>query len=128
MTMSSASAPSAPLEPLAPSKIELVQQDVIAAVRTVFDPEIPVNIYDLGLIYDIQLASVSEEKSDVFDARIVMTLTTPNCPVAGSMPGMVERAVSAVPELNSVKVELVFDPPWDKSRMSDEAKLQLNMF
>ncbi len=125
MTMSSASAP---LEPIALSKIELVQQDIIAAVRTVFDPEIPVNIYDLGLIYDIQLASVSEEKPDIFDARIVMTLTTPNCPVAGSMPGMVERAVSAVPELNSVKVDLVFDPPWEKDRMSDEAKLQLNMF
>ena len=111
-----------------PSKIELVQQDVIASIRTVFDPEIPVNIYDLGLIYDVQLKSVSEDRPDQFDLKIVMTLTTPNCPVAGSMPGMVERSVSTVSELNQVTVDLVFDPPWDKSRMSDEARLQLNMF
>lgn len=116
------------LTPMTPSKIELVQQDVIASIRTVFDPEIPVNIYDLGLIYDIQLKTAPEGKEDKFDLRIVMTLTTPGCPVAGSMPGMVERAVSGIEELNDIAVDLVWDPPWDRSRMSDEAKLQLNMF
>lgn len=113
---------------MTPSKIELVQQDVIACIRTVFDPEIPINIYELGLIYDIQLKSAPEDKPDLFDLRIIMTLTTPGCPVAGSMPGMVERAVSGLPELNQILVDLVWDPPWDKSRMSDEAKLHLNMF
>jgi FeS assembly SUF system protein len=100
-------------------------EKIVAALRTVFDPEIPVNIYDLGLIYKIDVRPIENGKADV---HIDMTLTTPNCPVAGSMPGMVERAVSNVDEVNDVDVALVWDPPWDKSQMSDEAKLQLNMF
>ncbi len=102
-----------------------LEQRVIARIRTVFDPEIPVNIYDLGLIYVIHFEPAMEDR---FDLHIQMTLTTPNCPVAGSMPGLVERAVKDMPELHQIKVELVFDPPWNKDRMSDEAKLQLNMF
>jgi FeS assembly SUF system protein len=100
-------------------------EKIVAAVRTVFDPEIPVNIYDLGLIYKIDVKPLENNKADV---EIQMTLTTPNCPVAGSMPGLVERAVRNVEEINDIKVDLTFDPPWTKDMMSDEAKLQLNMF
>jgi len=118
------SIPTATPEALA-ENIATVGEKVITCIRTVFDPEIPVNIYDLGLIYKVDLNPVESGK---YDLHITMTLTTPGCPVAGSMPGMVERAVMNMDELNDVKVELVWDPPWDKSRMSDEAKLQLNMF
>lgn len=103
----------------------MVGEKVLERMRTVFDPEIPVNIYDLGLIYKIDFEPVEGGK---FDAHIKMTLTTPNCPVAGSMPGQVQQAVEVVEELNKVTIDLVWDPPWDKSRMSDEARLQLNMF
>ncbi len=109
----------------AQESIAAIAEKVLTRLRTVHDPEIPVNIYDLGLIYKIDLQPVEGGK---FDLHITMTLTTPNCPVAGSMPGMVEQSVVNLDELNDVKVDLVFDPPWDKSRMSDEAKLQLNMF
>jgi FeS assembly SUF system protein len=102
-----------------------LEERVIAQLRTVFDPEIPVNLYDLGLIYRIDFQPAMEDR---FDLRIDMTLTAPACPVAGQMPGMVEQALVNLPELNDIKVELVWDPPWDKSRMSDEARLQLNMF
>ena len=95
--------------------------DIVAALKTVYDPEIPANIYELGLIYKIDI-------HDDRDVAIVMTLTAPGCPVAGEMPQWVETAVKEVPEVRNVQVELVFDPPWDPSRMSDEAKLQLNMF
>ena len=91
------------------------------ALRKVFDPEIPVDIYELGLIYKVD---VSDDK----DVAIDMTLTAPGCPVAGDMPGWVQDAVREIPGIRNVTVELVFDPPWDSSRMSDEAKLQLNMF
>jgi metal-sulfur cluster biosynthetic enzyme len=84
-----------------------------------------VNIYDLGLIYRVDLQPAEQDK---FNVEIDMTLTAPNCPVAGQMPVMVEQAVAGLPELNNIKVELVWDPPWDKSRMSDEARMQLNMF
>ena len=94
--------------------------DIVAALKTVYDPEIPVDIYELGLIYKVD---VSDDK----DVAIDMTLTAPGCPVAGDMPGWVEDAVREIPEIRSVKVDLVFDPPWDPSRMSDEAKLELNM-
>ncbi len=104
---------------------EAVREKIIAGIRTVFDPEIPVNLYDLGLIYRIELKPLPGGK---VDAEIDMTLTAPGCPVAGEMPGMVKRAVIDLPELNEINVYLVWDPPWDKSRMSDEAKLQLNMF
>ena len=94
---------------------------LIAELKTVFDPEIPVDIYELGLIYKID---VSDDK----DVAVDMTLTAPACPVAGDMPGWVEEAVRRVPGVREVTVNLVFDPPWDPSMMSEEAKLELNMF
>lgn len=97
-----------------------VTDQVVAALRTVYDPEMPVNIYELGLIYD---ASVDDEGR----AAIRMTLTAPNCPVAGTLPGDVERAVRAVPGVTDVKLELTFDPPWSKDRMSEAAKLALGI-
>jgi FeS assembly SUF system protein len=97
-----------------------LQEQIAAALRKVYDPEIPVNIYDLGLIYGI-------ETDGVGDAVIRMTLTAPNCPVAGTLPGDVERAVKAVPGVSSVRIELTFDPPWTKDRMSADAKLLLGL-
>jgi len=93
---------------------------VIAALRKVYDPEMPVNIYELGLIYE---ANVDSEGR----AAIRMTLTAPNCPVAGTLPAEVERAVRAVPGITDVKLELTFDPPWTKDRMSEAAKLALGI-
>ena len=98
-----------------------LKDDLVAALKTVFDPEIPVDIYELGLIYRLD---VDDERNIEVD----MTLTAPGCPVAGDMPGWVENAVASVPGVGQVKVNLVFDPPWDPSRMSDEARLALNMF
>ena len=95
--------------------------DIVSALKTVYDPEIPADIYELGLVYRIDI-------EDDRAVKIDMTLTAPGCPVAGEMPGWVEDAVREVPGVRNVKVDLVFDPPWDPSRMSDEAKLQLNMF
>ena len=105
--------------------VAILGEKIVAALRTVFDPEIPVNVFDLGLIYRIDVQPLENNKAN---AELDMTLTTPNCPVAEQMPAMVERAVRTVEEIQDVKVALVWDPPWDKSRMSDEAKLQLNMF
>ena len=102
-----------------------LEEKVIERLRSVFDPEIPVNVYDLGLIYNIDFKPAIEDK---FDLHIDMTLTAPACPVAGQMPGMVKQAVADLPELHEVNVDLVWDPPWDKSRMSDEARMRLNMF
>jgi len=102
-------------------EVARITADLIGVLKTVYDPEIPVDIYELGLIYKVD---VSDDK----DVAIDMTLTAPGCPVAGDMPGWVEDAVREIAEIRSVKVDLVFDPPWDPSRMSDEAKLQLNMF
>ena len=107
--------------PLSQAELDALTDRLIDKLKTVFDPEIPVDIYELGLIYKVD---VSDDK----DVAIDMTLTAPGCPVAGEMPGWVEDAVREIPEIRSVKVDLVFDPPWDPSRMSDEAKLQLNMF
>ncbi len=109
--------------PSALSKDELnrLTDQLIEKLKTVYDPEIPVDIYELGLIYKVD---VSDDK----DVAIDMTLTAPGCPVAGEMPGWVRDAVMEIPELKSCTVDLVFEPPWDASRMSDEAKLQLNMF
>jgi FeS assembly SUF system protein len=107
--------------PLSQGELDALTDKLIEQLKTVYDPEIPVDIYELGLIYKVD---VSDEKDVVID----MTLTAPGCPVAGDMPGWVEDAVREIPEVKSCKVELVFDPPWDPSRMSDEAKLQLNMF
>jgi FeS assembly SUF system protein len=93
---------------------------VIEALKEIYDPEIPVNIYDLGLIYDVEITPDHH-------ARVKMTLTTPHCPVAESMPGEVELRVGAVPGIGDAEVELVWDPPWDPQKMSDEAKLELGM-
>ena len=93
---------------------------VIAALKDIFDPEIPVNIYDLGLIYGVE---VDPEGGVV----VTMTLTTPHCPVAESMPGEVELRVGAVPGVRDAEVNLVWDPPWDPAKMSDEARLELGM-
>jgi FeS assembly SUF system protein len=102
-------------------ELERLQSDLVAALKTVFDPEIPVDIYELGLVYRLEI-------DDDRNIEVDMTLTAPGCPVAGEMPGWVENAISAVPGVGQVKVKLVFDPPWDMSRMSDEARLALNMF
>ncbi|MBN8912844.1 MAG: SUF system Fe-S cluster assembly protein [Rhizobiales bacterium] len=102
-------------------EIERLTDDIVAALKTVYDPEIPADIYELGLIYKIDI-------TDDREVAIEMTLTAPGCPVAGEMPQWVEDAVSAVPGVSGAKVTLTFDPPWDQSRMSDEARLALNMF
>ena len=94
---------------------------MIAALRSVFDPEIPVNLYDLGLIYNLQ---VNDQNNDVY---ILMTLTTPNCPVAEDMPGQVQEAVKMVEGVGDVKVELTFEPPWDKDMLSESALLELGL-
>lgn len=95
--------------------------DIVAALKTVYDPEIPVDIYELGLVYKVDI-------DDDRNVAVEMTLTAPGCPVAGDMPGWVENAVSTVPGVKGCKVELVFEPPWDHSRMSDEARVALNMW
>jgi FeS assembly SUF system protein len=97
-----------------------IYDGVIAALKEIFDPEIPVNIYDLGLIYGVD---VGENAS----VTVTMTLTTPHCPVAESMPGEVELRVAAVPGVREAEVNLVWDPPWDMAKMSDEARLELGM-
>lgn len=97
---------------------EALKQAVIEMLCTVTDPEIPVNIYELGLVYDVEVTAEG-------DVRVVMTLTTPNCPVAESMPGEVEYKVGTVPGVREVYVELVWDPPWTPERMSEAAKLEL---
>jgi len=93
---------------------------VVAALKEIYDPEIPVNIYDLGLIYGVEITPDNH-------AKVTMTLTTPHCPVAESMPGEVELRVGAVPGIGDAEVELVWDPPWDPQKMSDEARLELGM-
>ena len=93
---------------------------IIDALKDIFDPEIPVNIYDLGLIYNVEV-------TDAGHAVVTMTLTTPHCPVAESMPGEVELRVGAVPGVGHAEVNLVWDPPWDPAKMSDEARLELGM-
>jgi FeS assembly SUF system protein len=95
-------------------------ESVIAALREIFDPEIPVNIYDLGLIYGVDVSPDA-------DVAVTMTLTTPHCPVAESMPSEVELRVGAVPGVRDAEVNLVWDPPWDPAKMSDEARLELGM-
>jgi FeS assembly SUF system protein len=110
-------------KPAAPSPVEPggdLYEAVIEALKEIYDPEIPVNIYDLGLIYGVEISPDS-------DAKVTMTLTTPHCPVAESMPGEVELRVSSVPGVRDAEVELVWDPPWDPQKMSDEAKLELGM-
>jgi FeS assembly SUF system protein len=102
-------------------ELEQLTADIIAALKTVYDPEIPADIYELGLIYKIDV-------DDDRNVAVEMTLTAPGCPVAGEMPQWVENAVASVPGVGQVSVKLTFDPPWEQSRMSDEARLALNMF
>lgn len=104
----------------APITGDTPEEQIVSALRAVYDPEIPVNIYDLGLIYSLDI-------KDATHVHVRMTLTAPGCPVAGSMPGAVERAVKRVPGIESAEVELVWDPPWTQERMSDEARLELGM-
>lgn len=106
---------------LAQGEIDRMTDDIITALKSVFDPEIPVDVYELGLIYKVDL-------SDDREVLIDMTLTAPGCPVAGEMPGWIEDAVKKVEGVQSARANLVFEPPWDPSKMSDEAKLALNMF
>lgn len=107
--------------PLPQAELDRLTDDLIEALKSVYDPEIPVDIYELGLVYKVDV-------SDDRDVLVEMTLTAPGCPVAGEMPGWVKDAVEKVEGVRSGVVNLVFEPPWDPSRMSDEAKLQLNMF
>ena len=102
------------------AELSRLTDELIEAFKTVFDPEIPVDIYELGLIYTVDI-------DDDYNVQVDMTLKAPGCPVAGEMPGWVESAARRVKGINKVNVDLVFDPPWDVSRMSDEARLALNM-
>ncbi len=102
------------------AELDRITDDLVAAFKAVYDPEIPVDIYELGLIYKVDL-------NDDGHVDIEMTLTAPGCPVAGEMPDWVEEAARKVRGVTSAKVNLVFDPPWTPARMSDEAKLELNM-
>jgi FeS assembly SUF system protein len=108
------------------AEISDLGERIITQLKTVHDPEIPVNIYDLGLIYKVDVNPTSEDNK--YSVVIDMTLTTPNCPVAGQMPGMVQQAVACAEGVGEVNVNLVWDPPWEKSRMTDEARMMLNMF
>jgi FeS assembly SUF system protein len=115
-TAAPAVAPALPAETL-----ERLTDEIVTALKTVYDPEIPADIYELGLIYKVDIA-------DDRKVAIDMTLTTPNCPSAAELPAMVENAVACVPGVGEVKVSIVWDPPWDPSRMSDEARVALNMW
>jgi FeS assembly SUF system protein len=106
---------------LSQEELDELTPEIVKALKSVYDPEIPADIFELGLIYNIDIA-------DSREVSILMTLTAPGCPVAGEMPIWVENAVSAVPGVSGCKATITFDPPWDQSRMSDEARLALNMF
>ena len=122
-TPDTAAAPGADAQESAipPEELDRLTHDMVAAIKTVYDPEIPVDIYELGLIYKIDV-------DDDRNVKVDMTLTAPGCPVAGDMPIWVEEAIHMVEGVGEVKVNLTFDPPWDISRMSDEARVALNMF
>jgi FeS assembly SUF system protein len=98
--------------------LEQLEKDVIDMIRTCYDPEIPVNIYELGLIYEVNI-------NEAFDVHVLMTLTSPSCPVAETLPPDVEEKIRTVEGVNSAKVEITFEPTWDQSMMSEEAKLEL---
>ncbi|MCK0208822.1 SUF system Fe-S cluster assembly protein [Starkeya koreensis] len=103
------------------AELERLTDEIVTALKTVYDPEIPVDIYELGLIYKVDIA-------DDRQVAVEMTLTTPNCPSAAELPGMVEGAVASVGGVSGVTVNLTFDPPWDQGRMSEEARLALNLW
>ena len=102
----------------------ILRDKIVARIRTVYDPEIPVNLYDLGLIYRLDIKPANDDK---FDLTIDMTLTSAGCPMADLLPAMVQKAVADLPELSSIKVQVVWDPPWTPDRMTDEARLALNI-
>lgn len=104
-----------------PEELAKLTDDIVGALKSVYDPEIPVDIYELGLIYKVDIA-------DDRQVAVDMTLTSPNCPAAIELPGMVENAVSSVQGVGPVKVKVVFDPPWDQSRMSEDARVALNLW
>jgi FeS assembly SUF system protein len=108
-------------EAISTEELDVFTQKLIAALKTVYDPEIPVDIYELGLIYKVDVA-------DNWNVTVDMTLTAPGCPVAGEMPGMVKDALQGVEGIGEITVNMTFDPPWSQERMSEEAKLELNMF
>ena len=120
-TASATDASAASTSALPEAEIARLTDGIIAGLKTVFDPEIPADIYELGLIYRIDIA---DDRAVTID----MTLTTPNCPSAAELPMMVENAVASVPGVGPTKVNIVWDPPWDPSRMSDEARTTLNMW
>ena len=115
------SAPGTSISSLPREELDAFTQKLVAALKTVYDPEIPVDIYELGLIYKVDVG-------DNMDVTVDMTLTAPGCPVAGEMPGMVQSALEGVEGIGKVEVNMTFDPPWTPERMSEEAKLELNMF
>jgi FeS assembly SUF system protein len=106
---------------LTPEELDVFTEKLVKALKTVYDPEIPVDIYELGLIYKVDVA-------DNYDTAVDMTLTAPGCPVAGEMPVMVQQALEGIDGIGKVTVNMTFDPPWTPERMSEEAKLELNMF
>ena len=106
---------------LSPEETERLTAEIVAALKTVFDPEIPADIYELGLIYKVD---ISDERA----VDVTMTLTTPNCPAAGELPTQVENAIGSVPGVGVVNINLVWEPAWSPDRMSDEARLVLNMW
>ena len=116
-TAESAERPSA----IPPDEMARLTDEIVGALKTVYDPEIPADIYELGLIYKVD---IEDDRS----VKVEMTLTTPNCPSAAELPVMVETAVASVPGVSGAKVDIVWDPPWDPSRMSDEARTVLNMW
>ena len=106
------------MEQIDPELVLDLQQRVLDVLKSIYDPEIPVNIYDLGLIYEIAVSPFA-------DVHVRMTLTSPNCPVAGSLPGEIQNKIELIPEVKAVEVEITFEPPWEQSMMSEEAKLEL---
>jgi len=110
-----------PASAIPPEELEAFTAKLVAALKSVYDPEIPVDIYELGLIYKVDVA-------DNKDVAVDMTLTAPGCPVAGEMPDMVKAALETVKGIGAVTVNMTFDPPWTPDRMSEEAKLELNMY
>lgn len=123
MSETSSAAPNVPAveASIPPEELERLTDDIVTALKTVYDPEIPVDIYELGLIYKVDIA-------DDRQVLVDMTLTTPNCPSAAELPGMVEGAVASVGGVSGVTVNLTFEPPWDQGRMSEEARLALNLW
>lgn len=111
----------APGSSIPAEELDRLSDDIVTALKSVYDPEIPADIYELGLIYKVDI-------DDDRNVEVDMTLTSPGCPVAGEMPAWVENAVSGVEGVQAVKVNLTFDPPWDMSRMSEEARVALGMF